>query len=214
MLKLESFDKFFETYSNNPEAYSNLLLKKLQRKIAKYFGAGIDRVITFDDYVETEVEADRDNNLHEMGLELISNDVYTQSPLVDTLRVIFNDSDTRYDLYIIINLRDIIKGSNMDEFNITDIKFAYAKLKKYVSTEDSFELLGELDKKIQIGEISQDFILQFKMELDDFFDSEDEDDFKVISDEEMEDIIEEEEETENVEEDGDDTPEEFVDEEI
>lgn len=213
MFKIESFDKFFETYSNNPEAYSNLLLKKLQRKIGKYFGAGIDRVITFDDYIETDVEVDRDNNLHEMGLELISNDVYTQSPLVDTLRVIFNDNDTRYDLYIIINLRDVIKDSNMDEFNITDIKFAYAKLKKYVSTEDSFELLGELDKKIQIGEISQDFILEFKMELDDFFDSENDDDFKILSDTEIEDTLEEEDAEVEEDEGSDDTPEEFVEEE-
>lgn len=216
MKKIKGLKMFLESYSDNPESYSKTLLKKIQRKINTFFGENIDKIVSFDDYVETDAKTKKEKNLSDMGLELLDSTIYTKSPMVDTLRVIFNEGDNRYDLYIKINLKESIKDTSVDEFSIKDIKFAYAKLKKYILTEDNIELLGELDKKIQIGDISQDFLIEFKVELDDFFDSENDDDFSVLSKEELreEEESKEEEEGSNEDDESENEPEEFVDEEF
>ena len=61
-------------------------------------------------------------------------------------------------------------------FNIKDIKKCDIKFKKY--DLETFEVLGQITKSIEVDTVDEEFIIELKIEIDDMFGDEDEE-FKI-----------------------------------
>jgi hypothetical protein len=98
--------------------------------------------------------------------------------MYDNLKVKYSDSENLYDVSFIIDLKDAIPTDKDKDFNIDDIKKCYIKFKMY--TLDEFELVGTINKTVNIDDINSDLLTQLKIELDKLYgNSSEEEEFKI-----------------------------------
>lgn len=160
-MKIIKFNQFLtENIHDTPESYISTLLNKLKTKIINMFES--------DDSGE-------EISFQDLNVSLESADVSKYSKLYDSLTIKFSDQDFAYTMIIIIDIKEAIPKDLDKDFEIDDIKKCYVKFKKY--DLDNFNLLGNIDKNVEVNKISKDFIIDLKLEVDDIFGSDEE--FKI-----------------------------------
>lgn len=81
-----------------------------------------------------------------------------------TVKLKYNDNEFQYNCYIRMPLEDILKKENGGER-------AELKMKKY----SNGELIGQVDKTVDISEINSEMLIKMNSELDEKYSSEDDD---------------------------------------
>jgi hypothetical protein len=95
--------------------------------------------------------------------------------MYDNLTVKFSDDDATYNLYIAIDLKEALPKDATKDFSYKDIEKCYIKFKKY--DLDTFEVIGQITKNVEIKKIDEEFLIDLKIEMDDEFG--DEEEFKI-----------------------------------
>jgi hypothetical protein len=152
-MKIYKFNEYIkENIYDTPETYIKSALDRLKNKIVQMF--------------DNEKEDD-EVSFTDLNVNLESAEVSKYSKLYDSLTVKFSDSDFAYTIIILIDIKDGIPEDKESDFDIDDIKKCYLKFKKY--DLDNFNLLGKIDKNVEIKDINKEFIIDLKLELDETF---------------------------------------------
>jgi hypothetical protein len=166
-------DFIAENLNDTPESYISMALKKLKIKLDKIFDGGEPVDSEMD---ETGAPTSRGPipkvgsdkiTLKELGVYLESSDISKYSSLYDSLTIKFSDAEFTYTMIIMIDIKEGIPSSDNEngEFSASDIKKCYVKFKKY--DLENFDLIGQIDKNINIEDIDEDFLIELKIEIDD-----------------------------------------------
>lgn len=179
-MKIRKFIEFIkEEFNDTPETYIETALGQIKKKIEKMFefegqqddsmgepeqkpknksvkaakeeGAGKEKSMTFKD----------------LGVRLESAEISKYSKQYDNLTVKFSDDEATYNLFIMIELKEAIPKEPDTDFSIDDIEKCYIKFKKY--DLDSFDVIGQIAKNVNIKDINEEFLINLKIELDDKF---------------------------------------------
>jgi transposase len=179
-MKIIKFIEFIkEELNDTPESYVELALAQIKRKIDIMFDFQRD-----SDTEEPKPEpknksvnqAKKDSkekskmNLKDLGVRLESSEISKYSKLYDSLTVKFSDDDATYSLILMIDLKEALPKDATKDFSYEDIKKCYIKFKKY--DLDTFEIIGQLTKNVEVKDINEDFLINLKIELDEKFGSE------------------------------------------
>jgi hypothetical protein len=152
-MKIIKFSEFItEKIHDTPESYISTVLNRLRTKIVNMF---------------EKDDSDEEVSFQDLNVNLESADVSKYSKLYDSLTVKFSDQDFAYTMIIIIDIKEAIPEDLDKNFDIDDIKNCYIKFKKY--DLDHFDLIGNIDKNIEIKNIDKEFIIDLKLELDETF---------------------------------------------
>lgn len=171
IIKFQDFRMINENLHDKPEEYVKMALNKIKSKLESMFDTGDQQdVEKFSDRNRKEKE---ETNLSDFNVNLDSIELSRYSKVQDSVKVIFSDDSSRYDLTIVIDLKDGVSTDEDKDFSDNDIKKCYIKFKRY-DVSKSFELVGETSKTIDIKDINTDLLVSLKMELDDEFGGEDE----------------------------------------
>lgn len=173
-MQVKKFRNFLnENVHDTPEEYVKMALTKLKKKIEKYFEVPpkSDGVIKLGDALKAGKEK-KDNkssiSFNELGLSLESSEFSKYSSVFDSIKLIFKDEMNRYDLFITINLEEAVPKDKNKDFSENDIKKCFLKFKKYdLSKAD--ELVGQINKNVEIDSIDEDLIVELKIELEEKF---------------------------------------------
>jgi len=171
-MKIIKYNEFIlEDIHDTPESYINIALTKIKKKIDNMF---FKKVSNSTHISPEELKSKGSNNmsLSDLGLTLDSSEISKYSKLYDSLTIKFSDNKNAYALTIIIDIKEGIPKDNNTNFNVDDIKNCYFKFKKY--DIETFDILGQIDKNIKIKDITEDFLINIKIEIDDLFDDEEE----------------------------------------
>ena len=184
-MKVIKFTEFIkeELFNDTPETYISTLLSQLKKKIDKMFEyEGSDREPEEETVksIKQAKEASKDKSkmsFKDLGLRLESSEISKYSKLYDSLTVTFQDADFMYTMIIMIDIKEALPKDANKDFTIDDIKNCYIKFKKYDIAAD-FEIIGQISKNVEIKKISEDLIIDLKLELDETF-GDDEEEFKI-----------------------------------
>jgi hypothetical protein len=180
--KYEQYVKYLkENLNDTPETYISSLLQKLKKKIESFFSDNNESdVEPMSQFNNRDRRSKGAMSFRDMNVNLDSCEISKYSKIYDNLKVIFSDEECRYDLIITIQLKDAIPKDNNKDFSINDIEDCSVKFKKYDA--QSFDLLGELSKTIKIKDISEELLIDLKIELDELYDVESEEEFEIETD--------------------------------
>lgn len=194
-MKQDKVYRFYEYLKENindvPEKYVENVLRKLKTKFEKMFAFDTveDGEVKKFGEVSKEEEKKEKVSLKDFNLELQSCEFSKYSKIFDNLRVKFSDEQYLYDLLITIDLKDAVPTEPDKDFTDDDIKTCQVKFKKY--DIDTFELLGEMAKTVDVKDVDEDLLVELKLEIDKEY-GEEEEEFEIETEEET---GEEEEET-------------------
>lgn len=207
-MKINKFLQFIkEEFNDTPEQYISIALMKIKKRIDRMFEDESEEESEFnepqkniftDDFSkkkktkkktkkknslekakkrgEREEEEENKLTLKDLGVKLESSEISKYSKLYDSLTVKFSDDESFYSLIIIIDLKEGIPKDPNKDFSANDISKCYIKFKKY--DIDTFDIIGQLTKNVEIKKINEDFLINLKIELDDEF-GDREDEFKI-----------------------------------
>lgn len=186
-MRLKKFSDFSvnedaEPFNDSPETYIDIALNKLKKKIDAMFDAVEEKKEDISDEKErTPNDAKQDKeqskaSFSELGLNLESSEISKYSKLYDSLTVKFSDEKCLYHLYIMMKLEDAIAKEPGTEIKQADVDEAYIVFKKY--DIQSLDIIGQVSKNVKTDEITQDFIVDLKLEVDDDF-GDDAEEFKI-----------------------------------
>ena len=169
------FSQFIKENQDTEESYSNSLLSVLKKKIDKMFN--FEQTEEADDEMtikKAKIGSNNKNNptFKEFGIRLESSEVSKNN---NTLTVKFSDDENTYALTISIDLAEVSKDlsdKQDQDFNINDIKKCYLKFKKY--DIETFEVIGQIDKNVEVKNIDEEYLINLKIEIDDLFGDEEE----------------------------------------
>jgi hypothetical protein len=178
ILMYKEFVKINEEFIDTPESYIETALNQIKRKIEKMFE--VDEVDTEDNETISLASAKinhkkKDKNkmsFKDLGLNLESSELSKYSQMYDSVTFKFSDDTSMYNLYITIDLKDGIPTDKEGNFSFEDIKQCFVKFKKY--NIDSFDVIGQISKNVDIADIDDEFLVDLKIELDDKFDDDSE----------------------------------------
>ena len=185
-MKIRKYSEFIneEIINDTPESYVEIALKQIKRKIDKMFEFQENEEQPEDQPIDTEdnkksikrakaESKDRSKmSLKDLGVRLESSEISKYSKMYDNLTVKFSDDDATYNLYLAIDLKDALPKDATKDFSYEDIKTCYIKFKKY--DLDTFEVIGQITKNIEIKKIDEEFLVDLKIEMDDEFGDEEE----------------------------------------
>jgi len=188
-MKIRKYADFIneEIINDTPESYVEIALKQIKRKIDKMFEfqeneeQPEDQPINSEDNKKSIKRAKAESkdkskmSLKDLGVRLESSEISKYSKMYDNLTVKFSDDDATYNLYLAIDLKDALPKDATKDFSYEDIKTCYIKFKKY--DLDTFEVIGQITKNIEIKKIDEEFLVDLKIEMDDKFG--DEEEFKI-----------------------------------
>jgi len=192
MKVIKFFDFIKEELNDTPEQYVSLALMKLKKKIDKIFEPEEEeenfdepqRSIFTDDLEkkpnrkgkdlkrakeEGNEKENKEKNISfkDLGVRLESSEISKYSKLYDFLTVKFSDDESTYTLIIIVDMKQAIPKDATKDFSPDDIEKCFIKFKKY--DLDTFDIVGEITKNIDIKKISEDFLVELKIEIDEEF---------------------------------------------
>ena len=177
-MEIKKFSDFLnENIHDTPEEYVKMALTKIKRKIESYFETPekTDKdVITMKDALKAgkNKEAEKSKiSFSELGLSLESSEFSKYSSIFDCVKFIFKDETSRYDLFITIPLEEAVPADKSKDFSDTDIKKCFLKFKKY-DLDRGDELVGQINKNVEIGLIDDNLIVDLKIELEENFGNE------------------------------------------
>ena len=188
-MKIRKYVDFLnEELNDTPESYVEIALKQIQKKIDKMFEFQEN-----EDQPEDQPMSEEDDNsksvkrakaeskdiskmsLKDLGVRLESSEISKYSKMYDNLTVKFSDDNATYNLYIAIDLKEALPKDATKDFSYKDIEKCYIKFKKY--DLDTFEVIGQITKNVEIKKIDEEFLIDLKIEMDDEFG--DEEEFKI-----------------------------------
>lgn len=188
-MKIRKYSEFIneEIMNDTPESYVEIALNQLKKKIDKMFEfqEGESDVNEPSD----ELEKDKDKgksiqkakdeskdkskmSLKDLGVRLDSSEVSKYSKMYDSLTIKFTDDNATYNLYIAIDIKDAMPKDATKDFSYENIEKCYIKFKKY--DLDTFEVIGQITKNVEIKKIDEEFLIDLKIEIDDKFGDEEE----------------------------------------
>ena len=184
-MKVRKYIEFInENLYETPETYITTLLSKLKREIDKMFEFQEDEAETDDESEQDPTKIKKINtkssnsmSFQDLGVRLESSEVSKYSKMYDSLTVKFSDDNNTYTLIIIVDIKEGIPKDKEKDFDIDDIEKCYVKFKKY--DLDTFEVIGQITKNVEVKKIDEDFLIDLKIELDEKFGDEDEDEFEI-----------------------------------
>lgn len=174
---IKFYDFITEELNDTPESYVNSLLSKLKRDIERMFEFQ-EEDVTDEVKEKTPIQAKKDFKdkskltFEDLGLRLESNEISKYSKLYDSLTVKFSDDRFMYTMIIMVDLKEALPTDPNKDFSIEDIKNCYVKFKKY--DVNSFDIIGQISKNVEIKKLDENFIIELKLELDEQFGSEEE----------------------------------------
>jgi hypothetical protein len=184
-MKIIKFGDFIneELLNDTPETYISTVLSQLKRKIDKMFEyEGSEREPKQDteksiQKAKADAKEKSKMSLKDLGLRLESSEISKYSKLYDSLSVTFQDANYMYTMILMIDIKEAIPKDATKDFKLEDVKNCYIKFKKYDINAD-FEIIGQISKNVEIKKISEDFIIELKIELDETFGG-DEEEFEI-----------------------------------
>lgn len=192
-MKIRKYIDFInEEFNDTPESYISIALNQIKKKIDKMFEfqeggeEPIERSKEKNKSIQKAKSDSRDKSgmsFKDLGVRLESSEISKYSKMYDSLTVKFSDDEATYNLFIAIDLKEALPkppepGSEEEkekDFSYEDIKKCYIKFKKY--NLDTFEVIGQTTKNINIKDIDEDFLIDLKIEIDEKFGNEEE--FKI-----------------------------------
>ncbi len=186
-MKIRKYSEFIneEIMNDTPESYVEIALNQLKKKIDKMFE--FQEGESDANEPADELEKDKSKSiqkakseskdkskmsLKDLGVRLDSSEVSKYSKMYDSLTIKFTDDDATYNLYIAIDIKDAMPKDATKDFSYEDIEKCYIKFKKY--DLDTFEVIGQITKNIEIKKIDEEFLVDLKIEIDDKFGDEEE----------------------------------------
>lgn len=185
-MKIKKYVDFLnEEMNDTPESYIDVALKQIKRKIDKMFEFQEN-----EEQPEDQPMSEEDDNsksirrakaeskdrskmsLKDLGVRLESSEISKYSKMYDNLTVKFSDDNATYNLYIAIDLKEALPKDATKDFSYKDIEKCYIKFKKY--DLDTFEVIGQITKNVEIKKIDEEFLVDLKIEMDDEFGDEEE----------------------------------------
>jgi len=186
-MKQDKVYRFYEYLKENindvPEKYVENVLRKLKTKFEKMFSfdyAEGGEIKKFGE-VSKDEESKEKVSLKDFNLELQSCEFSKYSKVFDNLRVKFSDDKYLYDLLVTIDLKDAVPTDATKDFTDDDIKTCQVKFKKY--DIDTFELLGEMTKTVDVKDVDEDLLVELKLDIDKEY-GEEEEEFEIETEEE------------------------------
>jgi hypothetical protein len=174
-MQVKKFSDFLnENVHDTPEEYVKTALTKLKRKIENYFEIPEKTekdVITMSDALKKGKEKESEKSkisFAELGLSLESSEFSKYSSVFDSIKFIFKDETSRYDLFITIPLEEAVPKDKTKDFSDGDIKSCFLKFKKYDLTRGD-ELVGQINKNVEVALVDDNLIVDLKIELEDKF---------------------------------------------
>lgn len=181
------FDFINEELNDTPETFVMTLLKKLKSDIDKMFDFQ-------ENLLPGQEESDQDPekvkkikkiskkskdkmSFEDLGIRLESSEISKYSKLHDSLTVKFSDDKNTYTLIIMIDSKEAIPKDPAKDFSIDDIEKCYIKFKKY--DLDTFDVIGQISKNIEVKKIDEEFLIDLKIEIDEQFGDESEEEFEI-----------------------------------
>ncbi len=178
-MKIRKYIEFItEDLHETPESYISTLLQQIKVKVDKMFEFQEGDI---DNPPEAEEDPTKIKKLNQngdkmtfkdLGVRLESSEVSKYSKMYDTLTIKFSDDTNTYALIIMVDIKEAIPKDKEKDFSIEDIEKCYIKLKKY--DLDTFEVLGQISKNIEVKNIDEEFLIDLKIEMDEKFGGEDE----------------------------------------
>lgn len=186
-MKIRKFIDFInEEFNDTPESYIDTALKLIKKKIDKMF-EDAEASPEGDENEEPKKKSikqakadsrgDSGVSLKDLGVRLESSEISKYSEMYDNLVVKFTDDNATYNLLIMIDIKEAIPKDPEADYSHEDIKKCYIKFKKY--NLDTFEVIGQLTKNVDIKSIDEEFLVNLKIELDDMFGDDDEEEFEI-----------------------------------
>ena len=184
-MKVRKFIEFIkEELQDTPETYIATLLQKLKVNIDKMFEDQMPDEDNSDENKEKSIKQAKDDSKNkdkmsfkDLGIRLESSEISKYSKMYDSLTVTFTDDQNMYTLILMIDIKEGIPKDPNKDFSIDDIEKCYIKFKKY--DIDKFDIIGQISKNVEVKKIDEEFIIDLKIELDEMFGDEDEDEFKI-----------------------------------
>jgi hypothetical protein len=163
---------------DTPKDYIESVLSKLKSKLDLLFLEDKDTKQAAKNKIQKKEEGSGPS-LKEMGVKLESSEI-NKSTLYDSLKIKFSDGNGIYDLNVTINFEDAVPKPDK-AFDISDIKKCFIKFKKY--DIETFDMLGQVSKNVNINDINEDMIIKLKIEVEkDFGDNQKEVDIELKKD--------------------------------
>lgn len=190
-MKIIKFTEFInEGMNDTPESYISMALMKIKRKIDRMFEENDEESADFiepqNDIFGEEKKSKKEKSIKkakeqgeeegeeekmsfkDLGVRLESSEISKYSKLYDSLTVKFSDDMATYALIIMIDLKEGISKDPNKDFSEDDIQKCYIKFKKY--DIDTFDIIGQITKNVEIKKIKEEFLIELKIELDEKFD--------------------------------------------
>ena len=169
-----------ENIYDTPESYIESVLRELKTKLEKMFSYyKVEPDGQIKKYGDIKKEEDKEKekmSFSDLGLELQSLELSKYSKLYDNVKMTFSDELYRYDIVFTIGLKEA--SGKEGDFKREDIKECEIKFKKY--SVDNFDLVASpLTKKVKIEDISEEFLIELKIELDNM--STDTEEFEIVT---------------------------------
>jgi hypothetical protein len=183
-MKIIKFSEFInEAFNDAPEQYIETALRLIKKKIDKIFEFQYDgqeedynNEKTIDQAKEDAKKKGDKLTFKDLGVKLESSEISKYSKLYDSLTIKFTDDNAMYNLYIMIELSEGIPKDKEKDFSHEDIEKCFIKFKKY--DIDTFEIIGQITKNIEIKKIDEDFLVGLKIDLDKAFSDGDDEEFE------------------------------------
>lgn len=182
-MKIRKFIDFInEELNDNPETYIEIALKQIKKKIDKMFdesesGEEEEESSKSIKQAKSDSRGKSGMTFKDLGVRLESSEISKYSQMYDNLTVKFSDDNSTYNLYIAIDIKEGLPKEPDQDFSHEDIEKCYIKFKKY--NIDTFEVIGQLTKNIDIKEIDEEFLVNLKIELDEMFGDDNEEEFSI-----------------------------------
>lgn len=168
-MRIIRYKEFILEHTDTVETYSNTLLTKLKRKIEAMFN-------------EEDIQQMKDKDkptFKEYGMTLDNCEISTKPH--DRLSFRFSDDGYYYQVYIEIKVADVTKDISEvgedEDFSDDKIKKCYLKFKKYDKNTD--EVVGQLDKNVDVKNIDEEYFINLKIEIDEEFGNDDSEKFEI-----------------------------------
>ena len=169
MKEIIRFQDFItENIHDTPEQYVYSALTKIKTKLEKMFSyekVEDGEIKRYGDKDLTKKEGEM--SFSDLGVEMQSLELSKYSKQYANLKLIFTDHQGRYDVIIIINLKDAVPQDQEKDFSDNDIEKCFIKFKKY--DLDNFNMVGEITKTVKIKDINEELLINLKLELDEEF---------------------------------------------
>ena len=182
-MKIIKYTEFILETTDTIENYSNSLLGVLKKRIDKIFEyqtepeQGSEQINVKKINITSKKEQNKPT-FKEFGVRLDSSEISKKN---SNLTVKFSDDENTYSIFIKIDTSEVANDianfpkEDGKDFSIDDIKNCHITLKKY--DINTFEVVGQLDKNVEVKGLDEEYLINIKIELDDMFGEEE--DFKI-----------------------------------